>query len=456
MRQLTAILAALLCLTQSGFGQGFSAQIYSSGEPMTTSSEWMVPLICPGDIPLPWQTPAYIYWDRDSDGPDGTDPRPAMGQGPGRLNTDRFYTGDGLEWGAAGHFGGTLTCPDSIPDPPRFYFSIPIFSESAGQIGCYVTPVITLAPGDTVIEMPTSQFMCGGWLCAGAPPCDPTTDLSFRVSDLPVTVGVDLCQGYFTGIIVWDNADISRPPYVRVTGCTPQDSFRFLPEQAQYLYFLHDWIFGIEHLRSGCAVLHLDFDSWPAPIDVFTAEYVDSARIRLDWRFASQHGLSGLELWRVDRYNTAHVADIVPADSSVHDYAFTDTSIVFSEPWYRYTIIESDSAGNRSAARCVYLTVPALPVVEPPAASDNFALAQNFPNPFNATTVIRFELAGSGPVTLAVYDLLGRQVRLLVDRVLESGSHEALLDAASLPSGVYFYRIETRQGSAYKKMLLLR
>ena len=72
-----------------------------------------------------------------------------------------------------------------------------------------------------------------------------------------------------------------------------------------------------------------------------------------------------------------------------------------------------------------------------------FALHQNHPNPFNPSTVINFALPEASYVRLAVYDVLGREVKTLVDGQLDTGNHQVRFDAAGLPSGTYLYRIET-------------
>ena len=81
-------------------------------------------------------------------------------------------------------------------------------------------------------------------------------------------------------------------------------------------------------------------------------------------------------------------------------------------------------------------------------------LEQNYPNPFNPVTTIGFTLPRAQAVTLAVYDVLGRRVQVLVDGVLNAGRHEALFEAANLPSGTYVYRLETA-GQALTKTLTL-
>jgi hypothetical protein len=70
-----------------------------------------------------------------------------------------------------------------------------------------------------------------------------------------------------------------------------------------------------------------------------------------------------------------------------------------------------------------------------------FALEQNFPNPFNPTTTIYYQLPTGSRVGIVVYDLLGREVKRLVDEVKEAGYHQEWFDASGIASGVYFYRM---------------
>ncbi len=67
----------------------------------------------------------------------------------------------------------------------------------------------------------------------------------------------------------------------------------------------------------------------------------------------------------------------------------------------------------------------------------------NSPNPFRAETTIRYGLAEAGPITLTIYDALGRKVRVLVDEVKAAGEHQVTFDGRGLSSGVYFYYVET-------------
>lgn len=85
-----------------------------------------------------------------------------------------------------------------------------------------------------------------------------------------------------------------------------------------------------------------------------------------------------------------------------------------------------------------------------------FSLEQNYPNPFNPSTTIRYQLPANNRVTLKIYDILGREVRTLVDGREAAGTHSVTFDAADLPSGVYFYRIEAGSYQKTKKLVLLK
>jgi hypothetical protein len=85
-----------------------------------------------------------------------------------------------------------------------------------------------------------------------------------------------------------------------------------------------------------------------------------------------------------------------------------------------------------------------------------FSLLQNYPNPFNPTTTIKFQLPEARDVKLVVYDVLGRQVIILVDGRQTAGSHDVKFDASGLSSGVYFYRLTAGDFVKTRKSLLIR
>jgi hypothetical protein len=87
---------------------------------------------------------------------------------------------------------------------------------------------------------------------------------------------------------------------------------------------------------------------------------------------------------------------------------------------------------------------------------ETFFLGQNYPNPFNPTTKIRFMIRSPGKVVLKVYNILGQMVRVLTNDVLDAGIHEVELSGANMPSGVYFYRLQSGLFTQTRKMILAR
>ena len=86
----------------------------------------------------------------------------------------------------------------------------------------------------------------------------------------------------------------------------------------------------------------------------------------------------------------------------------------------------------------------------------DFTLLQNFPNPFNPSTEIRFNLNQPSPTVLKIYNLKGQEVATLVDEELLAGSYKVIFEPTNLPSGVYVYRLQSLGLSEVKKMILLK
>jgi hypothetical protein len=95
-------------------------------------------------------------------------------------------------------------------------------------------------------------------------------------------------------------------------------------------------------------------------------------------------------------------------------------------------------------------------IIEEWAIPEKFALRQNFPNPFNPTTTIQFELPVDSRVKLDVFDVLGQRVATLKNEDMKAGIYKMKWNAVNYASGVYFYRIEAKDFNAVKKMMLLK
>ncbi|MEZ4691838.1 MAG: T9SS type A sorting domain-containing protein [Ignavibacteria bacterium] len=85
-----------------------------------------------------------------------------------------------------------------------------------------------------------------------------------------------------------------------------------------------------------------------------------------------------------------------------------------------------------------------------------FKLHENYPNPFNPSTLIRFEIPENGHVKLSVYDITGRLIKTLVNEFRNAGTYESAFDGSSLSSGFYFYRLESGRNIETNRMILLK
>ena len=89
-------------------------------------------------------------------------------------------------------------------------------------------------------------------------------------------------------------------------------------------------------------------------------------------------------------------------------------------------------------------------------APEKFELSQNYPNPFNPGTKIRYQITASSPVSLKIYDVLGREIKVLVNDIMTPGKHTVKFDGTGLSSGIYFYKITAGNYSDIKRMLLIK
>jgi predicted acyl esterase len=153
----------------------------------------------------------------------------------------------------------------------------------------------------------------------------------------------------------------------------------------------------------------------------------------------------GLEVTSLDMYDSQR-SHIIPY--------FTSTAAVVQSSPQAPSYIDLPLIGSASFTS-VMASAADLP--------DEFVLHQNYPNPFNPTTSIEYAVAGArgqgseaGRVKLAVYDLLGREVAVLVDEVQPAGTYVVAFDAGGLASGTYIYRLSAAGTSMTKRMVLVR
>ncbi len=123
---------------------------------------------------------------------------------------------------------------------------------------------------------------------------------------------------------------------------------------------------------------------------------------------------------------------------------------------YSINIEGRGTNGTPVHRRTVALTIGLVGIEGVSEIPNNYELSQNFPNPFNPTTKINYNLKAQTHVKITVFDAMGRLISSLNEGVQEPGSHFITFNGATLSTGVYYYRLETAFFTDTKKMLLIK
>lgn len=196
------------------------------------------------------------------------------------------------------------------------------------------------------------------------------------------------------------------------------------------------------------AICRIEFDK-PLPVELksFTSTVSGNNAI-LNWTTAKETNNSG---FAVERYAEGIWTEVgfVKGNGTTSlpvDYTYTDKNL--NSGLYGYRLKQVDFNGNFE-----YLDLNGMVAIGSP---DRFTLSQNYPNPFNPTTTIVYGIPNNGPVTLKVYDNLGREVRTLVNEPKTAGFYTLTFSAPDLSSGVYFYKLESGNFVTVKRMILMK
>jgi hypothetical protein len=181
----------------------------------------------------------------------------------------------------------------------------------------------------------------------------------------------------------------------------------------------------------------------PVELISFTAAVLEN-NITLTWQTATELNNSGFELLRDNE-----VIAFIPGygtTSEPRNYTYTDLGV--KQGIRNYILAQIDLDGTRTLLKEIELEVDYLPSA--------FALMQNYPNPFNPSTKISFAVPVTGMVNIRIYNSLGEEVALLIDRIMEAGTHTVDFDGSKLSSGVYLYQMISDNFISSKKMIMMK
>ncbi len=200
------------------------------------------------------------------------------------------------------------------------------------------------------------------------------------------------------------------------------------------------------------------YEHWrdvPLPVELTTFQaFAGDRQVTLRWQTASELNNDHFVLYkRKTREEDFDRLTEIPGHGTIaepHDYQFVD-SWVQNGIAYDYQISDVDISGAETIHPLIISATPGRDVVP-----TEYALHQNFPNPFNPVTTIRYDVKEAGLVSLKVFDLLGREVTTLTYEGHSAGVYSVTWDAAGMPSGIYLARMEAEGYSQTRKMVLLK
>jgi len=185
------------------------------------------------------------------------------------------------------------------------------------------------------------------------------------------------------------------------------------------------------------------------PVELTSFKVVDTQNgVKLAWETATEVNNSGFYVERSLDGKTFQSLTFVPGKGTTtlkSVYSYTDNISGKTVYYYRLKQVDNDGTFKYSNIAQVSLSTVY-----------NFALEQNYPNPFNPTTTIKYTLQVPTRAVLKVFNALGKEVAVLVNKDLPAGNYNTEFNAASLASGMYFYELTTTSGTITRKMLIVK
>lgn len=187
----------------------------------------------------------------------------------------------------------------------------------------------------------------------------------------------------------------------------------------------------------------------PVELTSFIATIIEDG-VNLTWLTATETNNRGFSIERKSAKESWMSIGFVEGNGTkteAQTYHFTDCKFSNSGKYY-YRLKQIDYDGTFTYSSEITVEVNFIP--------SDFSLFQNFPNPFNPSTKINYQIPIDTKVTIKLFDVIGNEVITLVDENKSAGSYEVNLDAANLQSGIYFYRLHAGKFTAAKKLILLK
>ena len=185
----------------------------------------------------------------------------------------------------------------------------------------------------------------------------------------------------------------------------------------------------------------------PVELTSFSAAYSEG-RVNLTWVTATELNNFGFEVERRDEYSSYQTIGFVDGNGTSTNrltYNFVDDNLTDNRYYYRLKQIDFD--GSIEYSDEVFVEIGNL---------NDFQLYQNYPNPFNPSTKIKYYIPHNSFVKITLHDILGSEIRTLVNENAQPGNYEILLDGSDLSSGMYFVRLSLENIQRTLKISLIK
>ncbi|MCX6150335.1 MAG: ice-binding family protein [Ignavibacteriales bacterium] len=192
----------------------------------------------------------------------------------------------------------------------------------------------------------------------------------------------------------------------------------------------------------------INYANIPIELTSFSAT-ADKNDVILSWSTTTETNNQGFEIQRRNTNNNEFErVGFVKGNgttTAVKIYTFSDKDILAGNYGYRLKQVDYDGRFEYSDEIEINITRPL-----------EYVITQNYPNPFNPTSAIRYAIPKIDFVKISIYDMLGKEIKVLVNEEKTPGNYEIIFDAKELASGIYFYKINAGEFSQIKKMILMK
>jgi len=191
----------------------------------------------------------------------------------------------------------------------------------------------------------------------------------------------------------------------------------------------------------------------PVELANFSGQVIERKGVELNWETTNEQNHAGFNIFRKaeseNKYKKINMLLIKP--DGTKQYKYIDSKVKVGKS-YNYKLENVSLTGTKTQHDAITISI---------SKPKEYKLSQNYPNPFNSHTNIHYQLPEQSKVTIQIYNILGQQVRTLVDDIIEAGYHSVHWNGldryeSQVGSGVYYYRIITNSFTQTKKMVFLK